>query len=80
VLYAGRPADAGIGLARLANADALLPHVAYVRADDVARAHAAGLSVAPWTASDPELLRQLIAAGVDAIGTNHPDVLVGAKQ
>jgi glycerophosphoryl diester phosphodiesterase len=31
--------------------------------------------VAPWTSSDPAVLRGLIAAGVDAIGTNHPDVL-----
>jgi len=38
-------------------------------------AHEAGLAVAPWATSDPEVLRGLIAAGVDAIGTNHPDVL-----
>jgi glycerophosphoryl diester phosphodiesterase len=75
VLYAGRPADAGIGLAQLVNADALLPHHAYVTADDVDAAHAAGLSVAPWATSDPVALRQLVAAGVDGIGTNHPDVL-----
>jgi glycerophosphoryl diester phosphodiesterase len=33
--------------------------------------------VAPWASSDPDVLRQLVAAGVDAIGTNHPDVLRG---
>jgi glycerophosphoryl diester phosphodiesterase len=75
VLYAGRPVDAGAGMARAARADAVLPHWAYVTAEDVGAAHAAGLSVAPWVSSDPEVLRQLIAAGVDAIGTNHPDVL-----
>jgi glycerophosphoryl diester phosphodiesterase len=75
VLYAGRPVDAGVGMARQAQADAVLPHWAYVTADDVAAAHAAGLSVAPWASSDPAVLRHLIAAGVDAIGTNHPDVL-----
>lgn len=75
VLYAARPVDAGLELARQAQADALLPHVAYVTRDDVAAAHAAGLSVAPWTTSDPEALRYLIECGVDAIGTNHPDVL-----
>ena len=53
----------------------MLPHWAYVTAEDVATAHAADLSVAPWASSDPEVLRGLIAAGVDAIGTNHPDVL-----
>jgi glycerophosphoryl diester phosphodiesterase len=83
VLYACRPTDAGIGLARAAGADAVLPHWAYVTADDVAAAHAAGLSVAPWASSDPAVLRHLIACGVDAIGTNHPDVLrdvIGASQ
>jgi len=75
VLYAGRPADGGLGLAKQVNADALLPHYAYVTREDVDAAHAAGLSVAPWATSDPAILRQLIQAGVDGIGTNHPDVL-----
>ena len=74
VLYAGRPVD-GVTLARQADADALLPQWSYVRAEDVKAAHAAGLAVAPWATSDPEILRKLIAAGVDAIGTNHPDVM-----
>jgi glycerophosphoryl diester phosphodiesterase len=75
VLYACRPTDGGIGLARAARADALLPHWAYVTHDDVARAHAEDLSVAPWASSDPKVLRHLVDCGVDAIGTNHPDVL-----
>lgn len=75
VLYACRPTDAGVGLARAAGADAVLPHWAYVTPADVTTAHAAGLSVAPWATSDPEILRELIACGVDAIGTNHPDIL-----
>jgi glycerophosphoryl diester phosphodiesterase len=74
VLYAVRPADAGVGLARLVGAQVLLPHVAHARANDVRAAHAAGLSVAPWTTSDPERIRALLGAGVDAICTNHPDV------
>jgi len=75
VLYVGRPADAGVGLARAAGADALLPHLAYVTAADVRTAHAAGLAVAPWVSSDPQVLRHLVDCGVDGIGTNHPDVL-----
>jgi glycerophosphoryl diester phosphodiesterase len=77
VLYACRPTDGGIGLARAAQADAVLPHWAYVTAEDVQAAHAAGLAVAPWATSDPAILRKLIGDGVDAIGTNHPDVLRG---
>jgi glycerophosphoryl diester phosphodiesterase len=75
VLYSARPTDGGLGLAHAAQADAVLPHWAYVTAEDVRVAHAAGLAVAPWASSDPEVLRRLIAAGVDAIGTNHPDIL-----
>jgi glycerophosphoryl diester phosphodiesterase len=75
VLYACRPADAGVSLARQVDADALLPHWSYVTAEDVRIAHAAGLVVGPWASSNPEVLRKLIGDGVDAIGTNHPDVL-----
>jgi glycerophosphoryl diester phosphodiesterase len=75
VLYSGRPADGGIGLARAARADALLPHWAFVTPSDVQEAHSAGLAVAPWESSDPDVVRRLLAAGVDAIGTNYPDRL-----
>lgn len=75
VLFACRPTDAGIGLARAAKADAVLPHWAYVTREDVANAHAADLCVAPWASSDPVVLGHLVDCGVDAIGTNHPDVL-----
>jgi glycerophosphoryl diester phosphodiesterase len=75
VLYACRPTDGGVGLAAAASADAVLPHWAYVTREDVALAHEAGLSVAPWASSDPVVLKTLVEAGVDAIGTNHPDVL-----
>lgn len=75
VLYACRPTDGGVSLARAAQADAVLPHWAYVTADDVALAHSANLAVAPWASSDPTVLRHLVECGVDAIGTNHPDVL-----
>jgi glycerophosphoryl diester phosphodiesterase len=83
VLYACRPTDAGIGLAQAARADAVLPHWAYVTHEDVKAAHEAGLAVAPWASSDPEVLEQLVQCGVDAIGTNHPDVLknvLGARR
>jgi len=80
VLFAGRPVDGGVELARQANADALLPHWAYVTRQDVDHAHQANLAVAPWVSSDPLVLQQLIGAGVDAIGTNHPDVLKGVLE
>lgn len=75
VLYACKPTDGGVSLASAAQADAVLPHWAYVTQEDVSAAHAAGLAVAPWASSDPAVLKGLVHAGVDAIGTNHPDVL-----
>ena len=80
VLYVARPADAGLGLARAVGADALLPHWSMLRPEDVNAAHEAGLAVAPWTSSDPQVLRTLVQMGVDAIATNHPDVLRHVMQ
>jgi glycerophosphoryl diester phosphodiesterase len=80
VLYSCRPLDGGVGLARAANADAVLPHWSFVTTEDVNLAHNAGLAVAPWATSDPAALRGLIEAGVDAIATNHPDVLAEVQK
>jgi glycerophosphoryl diester phosphodiesterase len=75
-LYSCRPAEP-LGLAAAAGAQVLEPHWSFVRAEDVAAAHAAGLKVSTWATSEPDLLRRLIAAGVDGIATNHPDLLLG---
>lgn len=75
VLYSCRPLDGGVQLARAVGADALLPQWTFVTSEDVQLAHAAGLTVAPWATSDPKVMQHLIDCGVDAIGTNHPDIL-----
>ena len=80
VLYGCRPLDGGVPLAHDARADAVLPHWTYITAEDVQLAHNAGISVAPWATSDPDAMRHLIDCGVDAIATNHPDVLVGIRK
>ena len=74
LLYAYRAIDP-VRLAREADASVLLPQCSYVVGEDVAAIHAAGLRVWTWATSDPTVLRRLIEAGVDAIATNHPDVL-----
>lgn len=76
VLYAARPIDP-VALASTSGATVLEPHWSYVTAEDVQVAHAAGLRLAAWATSDPEVLRRLIACGVDGIATDHPDVLIG---
>jgi len=73
-LYAHRPVDL-LRLAAETGASMLLPHWSYVVAEDVRLAHAAGLRVGTWATSDPQVLRTLIVAGVDAIATNDPDIL-----
>jgi glycerophosphoryl diester phosphodiesterase len=72
VLYSCRPIDP-ISLARAASADAILPHWTHCAAEDVERAHAAGLSVHPWATSEPAAIRALLALGVDSIASDHPD-------
>lgn len=75
-IYACRPAQA-VALAEAAGARVLEPEVSFVTAEDVAAAHEAGLLVSTWTTSEPTVMRRLIRAGVDAIATNHPDLLRG---
>lgn len=50
------------------------PHHLVVNADLVRRAHDAGLTVHAWTVDEPDRMRWLVEAGVDALITNVPDV------
>ena len=43
-----------------------------------AAAHAAGLRLDTWTCDDPEVARRFAAAGVDALITNVPDIILAA--
>ena len=53
---------------------ALHPWVGVVTPELVERCHGAGLRVNPWTCDDPARMKELVAAGVDGICTNVPDV------
>jgi len=46
--------------------------------EDLAVAHAAGVRVSVWTVDEPFEARRLAIAGVDAIITNEPDVVLAA--
>jgi len=56
---------------------AVHPWVGALTADHVHRCHEAELAVNTWTCNEPARMRQLVAAGVDGICTDVPDVLVG---
>lgn len=58
-------------------ADGIGPSSDSVDAGVVQAAHARCLQVQPYTVDDPQKLRALIAAGVDGVFTNRPDVLNG---
>ena len=38
----------------------------------------AGVDVHPWTANDPQVMRELVEAGVAAIITNYPNLALQA--
>jgi glycerophosphoryl diester phosphodiesterase len=54
---------------------AVNPRADMVDAEFCAAAHRRGLRVYTWTVDVPELMRFLIAAGVDGIMTNRPELL-----
>jgi glycerophosphoryl diester phosphodiesterase len=48
--------------------------------DEIAGAHAMGVRVNVWTVDDPDDVTALVAAGVDAIITNVPDVALAVLR
>ncbi|HXN45618.1 MAG TPA: glycerophosphodiester phosphodiesterase family protein [Bryobacteraceae bacterium] len=63
-------------LAREAGATTLGPYQRLVTRSSVARAHAAGFRVVPWTANRPRDWARLIRAGVDGIISDDPAGLI----
>lgn len=63
-------------LALDARANAIHPNVDFVDRVMVEEAHRLGLEVRVWNSDDEEQMRRLVALGVDAIGSNRPDLLV----
>jgi glycerophosphoryl diester phosphodiesterase len=78
-LYAGRPASL-VRIAERAGASIVAPYHRLATRRRVARAHAAGLQVVPWTANRPRDWRRLIAAEVDGIITDDPAGLLSYLQ
>jgi glycerophosphoryl diester phosphodiesterase len=72
----GRPPKDAVQQAQQIGAQAL--HVWYKQIDEklIAAAHAHGLQVRAWNPDREEDMRALIALGVDAIGSDRPDLLL----
>lgn len=56
------------------------PWFGAITADHIRRAHLAGIAVNVWTCDDPEAIDALLAAGVDGICTNVPDVVLERRR
>jgi len=63
-------------LLRFTRASALSLHQALCSRAAVAVAHRMGAPVIAWTANDPETVRRLAAAGVDAIVSDDPEMVL----
>jgi glycerophosphoryl diester phosphodiesterase len=63
-----------------AGAQALMLHHAVVSAAAVERAHARGVAVWAWTVDDPAEAKRVAAAGVDAVITNDPALLLATLR
>ena len=75
VLMVGCPADP-VGLARAADAGALILQYVYVTPDLVAAAHNHGLLVYVWNIDDTKTLKPYLTMNLDGIGSNRPAVLI----
>ena len=43
------------------------------------RCHARGLAVLAWTVDEPELMRRVLALGVDGLTSNRPDLFAAVE-
>jgi glycerophosphoryl diester phosphodiesterase len=64
-------ADGGLEVAAGLGCAALHPHLSQVTGALVAKAHGLGMAVVTWTVNAPEELAAVLAAGVDALITDH---------
>ena len=75
ILFVCQPVDV-VQLANSAHADAIHPNINYVDKEMINQARLHDLKVRVWNADDEKTLSKMISLGVDAIGTNRPDILL----
>lgn len=76
LLYTGVLHDA-IGYTKKCKADAIHPLFWTVKEDLLMDCMKNNIIVRPWTVDIPEYMEKMIAAGVDSIITNYPDIALG---
>lgn len=54
------------------------PYHKLLTAEEIKRAHAAGVAVIPWTVNDPERMAELLAWGVDGLISDDPGLALNA--
>lgn len=74
-LLAGFPVDP-VHVARSAGCNMLSLHHDGLQADYVDRCHAGNILVSVWAPNDPADIRKAIAASVDGIGSDRPDLVL----
>ncbi len=74
ILYTGRPIDP-VQMTLQANADSFRCYWKYLHADDIKKAHNAGMWVSCWGADTEEEFEKVAEIGIDSIGCNYPDRL-----
>lgn len=67
-------------LLRASRTSALSLHHSVITPRSVERAHARGAAVIAWTVDDPQELRRVEAAGVDAVVTNDPSIFASTLE
>ena len=71
VIYASRVPDAPT-MAKLVNADLVMPYWAMLTREEVEACHAADLFVSPWGGPEQDY-QHILSLGVDAVGADYPD-------
>lgn len=56
------------------------PWYGAITAEHIRRAHLTGIAVNVWTCDDPAAIDRLLAAGIDGICTNVPDVALARRR
>jgi glycerophosphoryl diester phosphodiesterase len=74
-LDAGAEPQLSPGFLGAIDTDAVTWHHRLITPERVAALRARGLTVYTWTVDDPETIRRVLAAGVDGIITNRPELL-----